>query len=251
MKQHERHQLKENDLAHWLTGAAQWSGGHGSLLTKLLVGVAAVAVAATGFTLYRQRSDARGQALLAEAMVALNARVVPVGASGGDGEAPAAAQLGATGSFATEEAKLNAAIPKLQAAADGAPGSPAGITARYHLAAALASVGKHAEAVAAFDTVTREAGASSLYGRMARMGRADAQARSGRVDEAIATWKELVAQAGDALPADALLRELASAYRTKGDTVQLRATLTEIVEKHPNSPYAPEARADLDELKGS
>jgi outer membrane protein assembly factor BamD (BamD/ComL family) len=103
----------------------------------------------------------------------------------------------------------------------------------------------------AFDEVTREAGASSLYGRMARMGRADAQARAGQLDAAISTWKELVAQAGEDLPADALLRQLADAYRSKGDTAELKNTLTQIVEKHPNSPYASDARADLDELKGS
>ena len=45
-------------------------------------------------------------------MVALNARVVPAGAAGAEGDAPAAAQIGATGTFSTEAAKLNAAHPE-------------------------------------------------------------------------------------------------------------------------------------------
>ena len=59
---------------------------------------------------------------------------------------PAAATLGATGSFATEAAKLNAALPKLKAAADAYPDTAAGITARYHYASSLAALGRHDEA---------------------------------------------------------------------------------------------------------
>jgi TolA-binding protein len=184
-------------------------------------------------------------------MVALNAPVVPAGAAGPEGEAPAAAQIGATGSFATEEAKLNAAIPKLQAAADAAPSSSAGLTARYHLAGALAAVGRHADAIAAFEDVAQRAGESSFYGRMARMGRADAQVRAGQYDAAIAGWKELMTQQADALPVDALLMEIGLAYRAKGDAAEARKTLTEVVDKHPNSPYAAQARAELETLSES
>ena len=80
-------------------------------------------------------------------------------------------------------------MPKLKVAADAAPVSAAGMTARYHLAGALAAVGRHGGAITAFDDVTRRAGPTSLYGRMARMGKADAQLRAGQLDAAIATWK--------------------------------------------------------------
>ena len=54
--------------------------------------------------------------MLANAMVALGARVVPANAPANEpGEAPAAAMLDAQGTFATEEAKLKAALPKLKA----------------------------------------------------------------------------------------------------------------------------------------
>jgi hypothetical protein len=140
MKQIERHQLKENELAHWVGNAVQRSAGRGPVVTKIVAGVVAVALAAVGFNFYRQRGESRGEQLLADAMVALNARVVPAGAAGPEGEAPAAAQIGATGSFSTEAAKLTAAIPKLQSAADGARGTAAGITARYYLAGAWVGI---------------------------------------------------------------------------------------------------------------
>jgi tetratricopeptide (TPR) repeat protein len=251
MKRIERHHLKQNELA---TNLARLTHEVERRRTQLIYGTVAIVVVllvAVGIVTWRQRTQSRGQQLLAEAMVALNARVVPAGAAGPEGDAPAAAQIGATGSFSTEEAKLTAAIPKLQAAADAAPSSDAGLTARYHLAGALAGVGRHADAITAFDEVAQRAGASSFYGRMARMGKADAQARAGQFDAAIAGWKELMAQQAEALPVDALLMEMASAYRAKGDAAEAKKTLTQIVDRHPNSPYAAQARADLDSLTGS
>ena len=55
-------------------------------------------VIGVAFGFWRERSDSRGQEELAEAMVALNAQVVPVGAAGAEG-VPVAASLGATGTF--------------------------------------------------------------------------------------------------------------------------------------------------------
>jgi hypothetical protein len=163
---------------------------------------------------------------------------------------PAAAQIGATGTFATEEAKLAVAVPKLKAAADAHPGTAAGIQARYHLAGALAALGRNDEAIAAFEDVAARTGADSLYGRMARLGKADAQARSGKLDAAIETWKGMAAESSDDMPVDAILMELARAYVQKGNREEARKTFTEIVDKHPNSPYSPEAREELENLKG-
>ena len=215
----------------------------GIVAVVVLLGVVAVG-------LWRERSDSRGEKELAEAMVALNAEVVPVGAQGAEG-VPAAAMLGATGTFSTEEAKLKAALPKLKTAADAYPSSPSGIQARYHMAGALTSLGRYAEAMTAFDEVIKQAGEGSLYGQMALMGKADAQAQGGQLDAAIETWKGLAAKSGgEALPVDAILMELARAYVQKGNREEARKTFTEIVDKHPESPYTAEAREELENLKG-
>ena len=251
MKRIERHHLKDNELATTLAGISHVVDARRRQLLYGAAALLAIVVVVLGFSTWRRQQQSRGQELLAEAMVALNARVVPAGAAGPEGDAPAAAQIGATGSFSTEAAKLNAAIPKLQVAADAAPSSPAGLTARYHLAGALAAVGRHADAITAFEDVARRAGPTSFYGRMARMGRADAQLRAGQFDAAIAGWKELMSQQADDLPVDALLMEMGMAYRAKGDAAEAKKTLTQIVDQHPNSPYAPQARAQLDSLSGS
>ena len=249
MKRKERHHLKENELAHSIETAREFLETRRRHIASVVIGLVVVVLGVIGYTVYRQQTESRGSGLLAEAMVALNARVVPAGAPG-QGEVPAAAALGATGTFATEEAKLTAAVPKLKAAADAYPDSTAGITARYHLAGALAALGRSQDAIQAFDEVTRRAGADSFYGRMARLGRADTQAHAGQLDAAIAAWKDMAAASAGDLPVDAILMELARAYVQKGNTEEARKTFTQIVDQHPNSPYSAEARAQLENLKG-
>jgi tetratricopeptide (TPR) repeat protein len=249
MKRIERKHLKENELANRLEAAREYMEPRKGLLTTALLIAALVVVAIAGYSVWRQRSRGASEQALAEALVALNAPVVPAGVAGAEG-VPAAAQLGATGTFSTEEAKLKAALPKLQAAADAHPDTPAGIQARYHLAGALAAIGQHERALAAFDEVAKRAGEESLYGRMALLGKADTQARAGQLDAAIETWKGMTSDDNDIVPKDAVLMQLARAYTQKGNTEEARKAYTEIVDNHPNSPYTPEAREELENLKG-
>ena len=223
---------------------------NGRHLTTAVVAVILVVAAVFAFLAYRNREQSRGQELLAQASVVLNTAVVPVNAETKPGDAPAAASIGAKGTFSTEAQKLNAAVPKLRAAADAYPDSPAGVQARYHLAASLAALGQHKEAIAQFDEVVRRAGTDSLYGRMAQLGKADAQQASGQTDQAIATWKELAAKKDANLPEDAILMQLGRAYQAKGNAAEAKKTFTDIVDKHPESPYVAEARKELDSIKG-
>ena len=250
MKRQERHHLKENELIHTVETAREFMETRQREIGFGIIAVIAIAAIGGGAMWYRQHSQSRGVELLAEAMVALNARVVPAGAQATGEDIPAAASLGATGSFATESAKLNAALPKLQAAADAYPDSSAGITARYHLAGSLAALSRHDEAIKQFDEVIRRAGGSSIYGRMARLGKTDTQARAGQVDAAIATWKEMASSTSGEFPVDAILMELARAYVQKGEKEEARKTFSQLIDQHPNSPYTPEARSELENLKG-
>ena len=250
MKRQERHHLKENELVHSIEATREFMETRKREIGIAVIAVVAIVAVVIGAMTYRQRTQSRGVELLADAMVALNARVVPAGAQATGEDIPAAASLGATGSFATESAKLTAALPKLQAAADAYPDSTAGITARYHLAGALAALSRHDEAIKQFDEVVTRAGSGSIYGRMARLGKADTQARAGQVDAAIATWKEMATSTSGDFPVDAILMELARAYAQKGEKEEARKTFSQLIDQHPNSPYTPEARSELENLKG-
>ena len=249
MKRIQRKHLKENELAQSIEAARDYIEPRKGMFAKIALALVALVVVAMGVSMWSGRSEGASEQALAQALVALNAPVVPAGVEGAEG-VPAAAALGATGTFATEEAKLNAAVPKLKSAADTYPSTAAGIQARYHLAGALASLGKYPEAITAFDEVVQRAGSDSLYGRMARLGKADSQARAGQLDAAIDTWKGMSTEDADELPVDAILMQLARAYVQKGNTEEARKTFTQIVDGHPNSPYLPEAREELENLKG-
>ena len=248
MKREERRHLKENELAQTIASVREYVEPRQKQITTGAIVVVVVVILVIAVGLIRQRSASRGDDLLAQAMVALNARVVPV-QPGDPADIPAAATFNATGTFTTEEAKLNAAVPKLKAAADAYPDTTAGITARYHLAGAYASLGKTTDALREFDDVVKRAGNDSLYGHMAAMGKADTLMRANQVDAAIAAWKELAAQKDNGLPQDAILMELGRAYTQKGNKDEARKTYTELVEQHPDSVYTSEARQELETLK--
>ena len=249
MKRQERHHLKENELAQSLMAVRDYLEPRQGQL-RLLAGVVVILLAIGVIVmLMRGRSSSKSEEALAAALVTLNARVVPT-TDPETADLPQSAQLGATGSFATEGAKLRAAVPKLRAAADAYPEAKAGITARYYLAGALAALGQNAEAAKEFSTVATRAGDDSFYGRMARLGEADSLVRAGQLDAAIAAWKQLADKKDDHLPADAILISLARAYVLKGNTAEARKTFTELVDGHPDSPYSSEARTELANLKG-
>ncbi len=246
MKTKERHHLKENELAGMLAVARENFEKHRRVVSGLLLVALAAAAVVAGVLAWRDQSESRAEQLLGEAMVAFNARVVPVTAQpDAPGEVPAAASIGATGTFSSVAAKLTAALPKLKAAADAFPETDAGITARYHYASSLAALGRHDEAVKAFDEVVARAGADSLYGRMAQMGKADGLVRAGQHEAAIATWKQLASSTDETLPKDAILMELGKAYQAAGNTDEARKTFNQLIEEHPTSLYTPEARAEM------
>ncbi|HEX5108061.1 MAG TPA: tetratricopeptide repeat protein [Vicinamibacterales bacterium] len=249
MKRQERRHLKENELAHSIAAAREYLEPRSKQLRAAVIAVVALIAIALVVLLVRQRSTAKSEQLLADALVALNARVIPP-TDAETADLPASAQLGATGTFPTEEAKLKAAMPKLREAADAYPDTRAGIIARYHLAGALAALGQSGEAAKEFGSVAARAGDDTLYGRMARLGEAESQTRAGQLDAAIASWKQLAAKKDEDLPADAILFGLARAYAAKGDTEDARKTFTELVDQHPQSPYLSEARSELEQLKG-
>ena len=44
--------------------------------------------------------------------------------------------------------------------------------------------------------------------------------------------------------------QLGRAYQAKGNAAEAKKTFTDIVDKHPDSPYVAEARKELESLKG-
>ncbi len=246
MKRAERHHLKENELAHTIAAAREGLIARKGQLTAVLLAVVVVAAIVAGISAWQGQDDVRAEQLLADAMVIFNARVVPATADAETpGEVPAAATIGAIGSYSTELAKLTDALPKLKTAAEAFPETDAGVTARYLYASSLSNLGRHTEAIDAFREVVELSGDDSLYGRMARMGTADAQTRAGQLEAAIAAWNALASSSDEQLPKDAVLMELGKAYQASGNQDEASKVFTRVVDEYPASLYSAEAQAAL------
>lgn len=247
MKHTHRQHLKKNDLALALGRAQSWAESNQTTLLTVLAVVVVVGVGVVGFTAWRNNVDTRARVALAEAMVIEEARVMPPAPPAGTTNDPTALGGQLPGTYPTEKAKLEAALPKFQAAADNFPDSDAGITARFHLAKNLVALGRFDEAIPHYDQVI--ANGDALIAKTARLGKAEAQLRSAKYEPAIATFKEFVDSNDPALPAEALLMELGRAYKLAGKTDDARKTFTQITEQHASTPFADLARQEIEKLK--
>ena len=240
MKHSEKEHLKENEVAIALAAAGQ----NRSQLMAIAAGVLVVLLAIGGFVTWQRNKDTTVSGLLAAAMVTYEAPVqAPVPGDAGSTAAPT--QM--PGTYPTEKAKYEAALPKFLAAAESSPASTPGRLARLNAASVLVALGRFDEARTHYEQL---ATGTDIVASGAALGKAQAQIRAGQFAPAIESLKTLSAQPTGKLPVDGVLMELARAYRSSGQTDDARKTLTEIVEKHAESPFVTEARAELAKLKG-
>ncbi len=247
MKTTERQHLKTNPLAVALAQVQAWVEQNKTAVIATVAVVVVAAVGVAGYTAWNRSISARARTLLAEAMVIEEARVMPPGPPAGTTTDPTLTPGQAPGTYPTERAKFEAALPKFLATTDGYPNTEAGRNARYHAARILVSLERFDEAIKQYDLVI--ASGSDLIQRMSRLGKAEAQLRTGQFDPAIATLKEAAEQPNTTLPVDAVLMELARAYRLAGKTEDARKALTQVVEQHAESPLAADAKTELEKLK--
>jgi TolA-binding protein len=246
MKSTERHKLKENEFARTVAHARETMQERGRDVGIIAVVVIAAIALAGGYGWWRQARNAKSNALLAEALAVEEAPVV----------APAAPAPGSPlpvqqpGTFATDQARLDAALPKLMHAADSYPASAAGIAARYHAASVLAALGRYAEAEQRYKEVV-DKGGGGLYGRTARMGLAGVLVSQGKYDDAIKIYQEVSTDTKSQLPVDGVLMQLGRAYMKAGKKNEAAHAFTRVVEEFPQSLYAADARREMEEAKKS
>jgi TolA-binding protein len=236
MKRAERHHLKDNELARSVAIARDVVGRNRSRLTTFVVVGIVAAAAIIGYTVWRQRATSQAAAMLAQAVAVLEAPVIAA--------EPGSATASTPGSYPTEKAKLEAALAKLMAAADAYPRTRPGIEARYQAASVLASLGRYTEAEQRYREVMERGG--GIYRNVAQLGVAEVQTRAGKYDEAIRTWRELSTQKDGDIPVDGVLMQLGRAYQLAGKKNEAQQTFKQLVNEFPQSPYATEARKELD-----
>ena len=240
MKRTERHHLKENELQNLARQAREGFETRRREMTGIIAAVVIIGVAVIAYFAWHQHVESRAHALLADALVVQATRV-------GAPAAPGTAGAGSL-SYMTERDRAQAALTKFKAAADAYPSTDAGIFARYQEAATWTYLGSPSQAITGYQQVIDRAG-DGIYGQMARLGVAQAQALDGKYDQAINAFKELAQRKDGPLPVDGILMQLGKAYLDAGKRADAQQTFTRLVEEYPESPFSGDARKELETLK--
>jgi hypothetical protein len=236
MKGTERHRLKENELSHALSEATARLSENRARYSTVLLAVVLIALGAGGYWAWKTRADTRAQVTLMDALAVVQSPVEESKLVNGKPTQTA-------GSYPTITARAEASLPKFAAVYNAYPSTPAGIAARYHAASALAMLGRGAEAATRFQEVVDRAGTRNFYGRMAQLGKIEAQLQAKQFDQAISAAQALANNTADqSLPRDAVLMELGRVYAAAGKTTEARQTFNKVVAEFPDSAYAAEAK---------
>jgi TolA-binding protein len=244
MKSKERHKLKENEFARTVAHASDLMQTRGREVTTYATLIVIALLLAGGFGVWRQTRNAKAAGLLASALAVEDAPVIAPSAPAPGSPIP----VQQAGTYPTEQAKLEAALPELMKAANAYPGTTAGITARYHAAGALASLGRYAEAEQRYQEVADKAG-NTVYGRTAKLGVADVQVLQGKYDSAIKIYQEAATDVKSELPLDGVLMQLGRAYLKAGKRTEAAHAFSRVVDEFPTSTYAADARRAMEEAK--
>jgi len=245
MKSTERHKLKQNEFDKTVAQARDVVAARQQEITFVVVGVVAVLVLAGGYFAYRTSRNNKATTLLAAALAVAEAPVVapPPPAPG----SPPPIQ--APGTYRTEQERSQAALPRLQAAADAYPNTEAGITARFRLAATLAELGRQPEAEQRYQEVVQKTGSRDIYHYTAKLGVAEAQLAQGKASDALATFQEIATDSNSQLPVDGVLMQVGRAAVQAGKTDDASRAFTRVVDEFPQSLYVSEAKEKLATLK--
>jgi hypothetical protein len=245
MKSTERHKLKQNEFERTVAQARDVVAQKQREITMAIVAVVAVLVLAGAYFGYRGSRESKATTLLASALAAAEAPVVtpPPPAPG------SAPPIQAPGTYRTERERSEAALPKLQAAADAYPNTQAGITARFRLAATLAELGRHAEAEQRYQEVVQKTSSRDLYHYTARLGVGEAQLAQGKAADATATFQAIATDSNSQLPIDGVLMQVGRASLVAGKTDEATRAFTRVVDEFPQSLYVSEAKEKLAEIK--
>jgi TolA-binding protein len=246
MKSQERHKLKENAFARTVEHAGDTLTKRRRDVTWAVAVVVVLLAIVGGYTWWRQSTDNRATELLATALAVYEAPVVPLPPPTPGGAPP----VQQPGTYLTEQAKFEAALPRFMEAADRYPDAGAGIAARYHAAAILATLGRYAEAEQRFQEVVDRAG-TSLYARTGRLGLAEAQIAQKKYDGAITIYTELSRDTNSQMPVDGLLMQLGRACALAGRKEEAVRAFTRVTEEFPTSLYAADAKRELEGVRKS
>jgi tetratricopeptide (TPR) repeat protein len=150
--------------------------------------------------------------------------------------------------FKTEAEKYEKAKTMFDEVAKSHGSMPAGRRARYYSALCLVELGRVKEAEEALKQIAALREPAALEPSMARLRVAELLLNDGRAKDAATFYKALIADEASGLPKDRLIFGLAESLESAGERLEARRAYSDLVNRHPQSPSAPDARQKMEAL---
>ncbi len=237
MSQHiSRKELKSDAIRESFVHGAEAALSHQKMIWA--VGGAAIAtlVLVFGFKFYNERQTVKASAALEEAMKIFQARI----RSAGDPEEPGEV------TYLVEKNKFEDAAKKFNDVAAAYSRTRPGMTARYYAAIANDHLEKAGEAQRLFREVERSA--DTELASLARFDLASLLARTGKGDEAVKLYRDLIAHPTSMRPKAFSMFTLAKYYEAS-NPAEASKLYTELKKEFAGSAIADQAGEQLEALK--
>ncbi len=241
MKKELKRQIKEDELVTGMSRAWVWVEQHRDQVRQGAIVAAAVLLGVAAFSWFRSGRTQESEAAFSEALLSFHA---PVAASPEPGAPPPGGP-----SFTSAQAKYSKALEQFDGVFARWGSLPAGRRARFYAALCRVELGQGEAAQQAFDELIKS-GDAGLVAQV-RLAQAQAQARAGRVDQALAALRQLAEEPQELLPRDYALLALAGALEDAQRAGEAAQAYERLANEFPESVFAAEARRRADYLKNS
>jgi hypothetical protein len=232
-----RKELKKDEVRDTLAHGAEAVLSHRRFVAWLL-GIALVAgVAVLGWKFYSEKQTAKAAAVFDDAMKVFQARIRT------PGEAVDASEV----SYVDQKNKYEDASKKFTDVANRFPHTRPGQLSRYYAALSLEHLGRNEEAARSLQQLANSG--TEEFAALARFELAQVDERTGKGDEAVKIYQQLIAKPSVLAPKPVVMLALANHYR-QTDASQAARLYSQIKTEYPDSAIAQEADQQLQLLPG-
>jgi tetratricopeptide (TPR) repeat protein len=227
-----RQELKTDQVQEALSHGAEAVLSHKKGLIVIVVAIAIVAGAIFGWRFYSQRQSVKAEAQFNNALVVYEAPVV------GPGQPPQPNEL----TYSDAAKKFQDALPRFQQVVKQYPRTRPGQLAKYYSALCQEHLGQNAQAISNLTEI--ENGSDRDFAAMARFELAQIYDQTGKPDQAVQLYNELLSNPSVLVPKPIVLLALAAHYR-QSNPAQAVKLYNEIKTEYPDTSAADEADQQL------
>jgi predicted negative regulator of RcsB-dependent stress response len=227
-----RQELKTDQVQEALSHGAEAVLTHKTTLIYAVVVAAIVAGAIFGWRFYSQRQSVKAEAEFGDAMQVYQAPVVA------PGQPPLPNEI----TYSDSAKKFEDALKKFDSLAQRYPRTRSGQLAKYYSALCETHLGQNAQAISTFSEV--EHGPDRDFAALARFELAVIYDQTGKPDQAVQLYNQLVANPSVLVPKPVVLLALAEHY-SQSNPSQAIKLYNQIKTEYPDSSAADEADQQL------